>query len=105
MRDEPETTVTDLDDGQVAGDQKEYAAEHLGRPDEVVVLLQTEIVDEDVDQADGEGQGADEQDEGGTPTGPQRLVGPPAPPPGVQYAVGTNRSGRVHLQHDGRVTA
>ena len=105
VRHESEAAMADLDDGQVTGDQKQYAAEHLGGPHQMVVLLEAQVVDEDVYQADGEGQSAEEKHERRSPAGSQRLVRPPPPAPRVQQTVGPDGSRRVDLQHDRGIAA
>jgi hypothetical protein len=46
--------VARLDEAQVAGDQEEDAADHVGRPDQPVDLLDVQAVQEGVQQVDGE---------------------------------------------------
>ena len=59
--------------------RKNDAADHLGAPDQPVLLLRRQPVQKRIEQADAECQRADEQHERAQPIEPVRLVGPPAP--------------------------
>ena len=70
------TAVADLDDRQVAGDQEERAADHVGGPDEAVLGAGAQAGDERVDEVDREDEGADEEDGGAEPLDPLAAPAP-----------------------------